>query len=133
WSEYFKSFVGESSDTDGIRLSEESTVELELIQNNDTRWNSTYLMIERALRKHAEIQIFLEHYLTNEDWIFLTEIKEILEPLYRQTLRTQGWAKEGHHGALWEILTGVEYLMEGLEDWKTFFDDHSQQASGLAS
>ncbi|KAF6781546.1 transposase-like protein, partial [Colletotrichum sojae] len=59
-SEYFKSFVGESSDTDGIRLSEESTVELELIQNNDTRWNSTYLMIERALRKYAEIQIFLE-------------------------------------------------------------------------
>ncbi|KAF6794201.1 transposase-like protein [Colletotrichum musicola] len=60
-------------------------------------------MIERALRKYAEIQIFLER-----------------------------WAKEGHYGALWENLIGVEYLMEGLEDWKTFFDDHSQQLSGSA-
>ncbi|KAG6092947.1 hypothetical protein E4U14_000491, partial [Claviceps sp. LM454 group G7] len=37
----------------------ESTAELQLILNNVTRWNSTYLMIERALRKHDKIVAFL--------------------------------------------------------------------------
>ena len=34
-------------------ISEPSKAELELKQNNATRWNSTYLMIKRAWEKHA--------------------------------------------------------------------------------
>jgi hypothetical protein len=58
-----------------------------------------------------------------EDWRLLIELKDILEPIYHQTMRTQGWAKNGSHGSLWEILTGMEFLMEKMEDWKAFFDN----------
>ncbi|KAK3896412.1 ribonuclease H-like domain-containing protein [Staphylotrichum tortipilum] len=129
--------IKEGEDGSGIFLSEQSTLELQLLLNNETRWNSTFLMIERALRKQANIQTFLarnldeidpqkripvEDHLEMEDWRLLTELKEVLEPLYHQTMRTQGWAKQGGHGALWEILAGMEYLLEKMEDWKTFFD-----------
>jgi hypothetical protein len=136
-SEFFKATIKEGEDGSGISLSEQSTLELQLLLNNETRWNSTFLMIERALRKQANIQTFLarnldeidpqkripvEDHLEMEDWRLLTELKEVLEPLYHQTMRTQGWAKQGGHGALWEILAGMEYLLEKMEDWKTFFD-----------
>lgn len=108
----------------------ESTAELQLILNNVTRWNSTYLMIERALRKRDKIVAFLatnnletnpnhqvpeEGRLKAEDWLLLVELKHILEPLYRQTLMTQGWTTDGYHGSLWEVLTGIEFLLERME------------------
>jgi hypothetical protein len=42
------------------KLAEESTAELEVIQNNATRWNSTYMMIERALIKQSELNSFIQ-------------------------------------------------------------------------
>lgn len=98
-------------------LSERSTVELELIQNNDTRWNSTYLMIKRAIQKQNDINSFvfalesdadelsnipIEDRLSRDDWRMLTEIMHVLEPIYRQTMRTQGWGKGD--GRLWEVM-----------------------------
>jgi hypothetical protein len=142
-SEFFRATIKESDDGSGIFLSEQSTLELQLLLNNETRWNSTFLMIQRALRKQSDIQTFLarnldeadpqrripvEDHLDMEDWRLLTELKEILEPLYHQTMRTQGWAKQGTHGALWEILAGVEYLLEKMEDWKTLFDSPTMLA-----
>lgn len=136
-SEFFRATIKEGADGSGISLSEQSTLELQLLLNNETRWNSTFLMIQRALRKQGDIQTFLarnlneidpqkripiEDHLDIEDWRLLTELKEVLEPLYHQTMRTQGWAKQGTHGALWEILAGVEYLLEKMEDWKALFD-----------
>jgi hypothetical protein len=81
--------------------------------NNDTRWNSTYLMISRALVKQGDIRVFLVHpevekwlpeadMLKGDDWRFLAEVKHILEPFYLQTIRTQGWGSEGGNGRLWE-------------------------------
>ncbi|KAK3937492.1 transposase-like protein, partial [Diplogelasinospora grovesii] len=32
------------------------------------------------------------------------------------------WAKQASYGALWEILAGIEYLLEKMEDWKALFD-----------
>jgi hypothetical protein len=134
-SEYFKLIVKDEEANSGYSLAEESTAELELVLNNETRWNSTYLMIERALKKQGDIEIFLirnsyeqdpgkripaEDVLTPEDWLLLVELRDILEPIYRQTMRTQGRGKRGH---LWEVLTGVEFLLERLEEWKAFFDD----------
>ncbi|KAI5455871.1 hypothetical protein BGZ63DRAFT_397511 [Mariannaea sp. PMI_226] len=42
-------------------LAGESTAELEVTLDNDTRWNSTYLMISRALIKQEDIKAFLVH------------------------------------------------------------------------
>ncbi|OHW95676.1 transposase-like protein [Colletotrichum incanum] len=135
-SEYFKRIAREQ-EHEGYRLCEESTAELEVVSNNDTRWNSTYLMIERALRKQTDIRAFIfalegeqdkakripaEDILSNDDWCVLGEVNEILRPLYSQTMRTQGQGNGGSHGSLWEVLVGMEYLLEHFEDWKGFYN-----------
>ncbi|KAM5529131.1 transposase-like protein [Fusarium oxysporum f. sp. phaseoli] len=136
-SEYFKRIAHEQED-EGYHLCEESTAELEVILNNETRWNSTYMMIERALRKQTDIRAYIfalegqkdeekripaDDILSNEDWRVLGEVNEILTPLYHQTMRTQGWGKGDSHGRLWEVLVGMEYLLEHFEDWKGFYNE----------
>ncbi|KZL65223.1 transposase-like protein, partial [Colletotrichum incanum] len=121
----------------GFTLYQESSQELNLILSNDTRWNSTYLMLKRALLKRTQIDGFIlndktlgnpsqrlpdDDTLTNEDWNILIELKDILEPLYQQTKRCEGWGRKGAHGRLWEVLSGMEYLLDRLEEWKKLFD-----------
>ncbi|RNJ52544.1 hypothetical protein D7B24_003342 [Verticillium nonalfalfae] len=87
-------------------------------------------MLDRALKKRSDIQSFLQKnlsepdphkripeddVLTFEDWRLLVELREALEPLYRQTIRAHGWAKNGSHGALWELLVVPETLPEYLQ------------------
>ncbi|KAL9570405.1 hypothetical protein ACKAV7_005413 [Fusarium commune] len=57
-SEYFKRIAHEQED-EGYHLCEESTTELEVILNNETRWNSTYMIIERALQKQTNIRAYI--------------------------------------------------------------------------
>lgn len=136
-SEYFKR-IAHKQEYEGYRLCEESTAELEVVLNNDTWWNSTYMMIERALRKQTDIRAFIftlegeqdeakripaDDILSNEDWRVLGEVNEILTPLYLQTMRTQGWGKGDGHRRLWEVLVGMEYLLEHFEDWKGFYNE----------
>ncbi|KAH7460470.1 hypothetical protein FOMA001_g19496 [Fusarium oxysporum f. sp. matthiolae] len=140
-SEYFKRIAHEQED-EGYHLCEESTAELEVILNNETRWNSTYMMIERALRKQTDIRAYIfalegekdeekripaDDILSNEDWRVLGEVNEILTPLYHQTMRTQGWGKGDSHGRLWEVLVGMEYLLEHFEDWKGFYNEFTAE------
>ncbi|KAM5529017.1 transposase-like protein [Fusarium oxysporum f. sp. phaseoli] len=140
-SEYFKRIAHEHED-EGYHLCEESTAELEAILNNETRWNSTYMMIERALRKQTDIRAYIfalegekdeekripaDDILSNEDWRVLDEVNEILTPLYHQTMRTQGWGKGDSHGRLWEVLVGMEYLLEHFEDWKGFYNEFTTE------
>ncbi|KAI8416773.1 hypothetical protein FOFC_03106 [Fusarium oxysporum] len=140
-SEYFKRVAHEQED-EGYHLCEESTAELEVILNNETRWNSTYMMIERALRKQTDIRAYIfalegekdeekripaDDILSNEDWRVLGEVNEILTPLYHQTMRTQGWGKGDSHGRLWEVLVGMEYLLEHFEDWKGFYNEFTTE------
>ncbi|KAF5700392.1 transposase [Fusarium mundagurra] len=111
-----------SNDEDGYQLFEEegAAIDLELMQNNETRWNSTFLMIQRAIRKREHIDHFIAYLetktseprqrvpvqdqLSPQDWLLLAEIQSLLKPLHEITMRCQGWAKEGRHGALWEPL-----------------------------
>jgi hypothetical protein len=58
--------------------------------------------------------------LSPQDWILLAEIQSLLKPLYEITMKCQGWAKEGHHGALWEVMAGMEYLLNFFEEQKLF-------------
>ncbi|OAQ61297.1 transposase [Purpureocillium lilacinum] len=121
-SERFQTLASEADDQDAWLIHQESSRELQLILSNETRWNSTYQMIERALRKHGHLQTFLienqmeedaskrlpaEDVLHPEDWRLLVELKEILAPLYFQTMRCQGWGQRGSHGYVWEIMTGM--------------------------
>jgi hypothetical protein len=59
-TEAFKAHAREQEEADVYKLAEESTAELEVIQNNATRWNSTYMMIERALTKQSELNGFIQ-------------------------------------------------------------------------
>jgi hypothetical protein len=123
---------------DDYQLSEEPTWDLGLKQNNSTRWNSTYLMIERAVRKRDDINSFVSALdlesdddkrvpdadrLTADDWKSLIEIKTILEPLYKLTMKTQGWGVAGTSGRLSDVLMGMEYILGHLEGYKTLYDN----------
>ncbi|KAI8663601.1 Dimer-Tnp-hAT domain-containing protein [Fusarium keratoplasticum] len=87
-TEAFKAHAKEQEEADIYKLAEESTAELEVIQNNATRWNSTYMMIERALIKQSELNSFIQELgleadasrrvptadiLTSDDWKVLRE------------------------------------------------------------
>ncbi|KAM6514428.1 hypothetical protein FALCPG4_015566 [Fusarium falciforme] len=112
--ELFKRISRENDEAQEYLLASESTAELEVVMNNDTRWNSIYLMISRAPVKQGDIRAFLVHpevekWLPEADmlkgnvWRLLAEIKHILEPFHLQTMRTQGRGSEGgndRHGIL---------------------------------
>jgi hypothetical protein len=119
--ELFKKIARENDEAQGFVLAGESTAELEVIMDNDTRWNSTYLMISRALAKQGDIRAFLVHpeverwlpggnVLKGDDWRLLAEVKHVLEPFYLQTMTAQGPGSEGGHGRLWEVMTGMEWV-----------------------
>ena len=74
--------------------------------DNDTRWNSIYLMIERALKLRPVIQVFCRLassdpdrdkrlpeslVLKQEDWQILTEIAEVLQPYLKYTKHFEGY------------------------------------------
>ncbi|KAF6815154.1 transposase-like protein [Colletotrichum plurivorum] len=105
-------------------------------------------MLRRALLKRIQIDGFVlndktlgspaarlpdEDILTNEDWNILTELKSILGPLYRQTKRCEGWGKGDGHGRLWEVLAGMEYLLDRLEEWKSLLDEHTDEVIDLTA
>jgi hypothetical protein len=139
-SEAFRNIAQEcddSEDAEDFIFSEASSKELELRQNNATRWNSTYLMIKRAWEKQAEIRAYLlslelgtassqlprQDHLTIDDWRLLNDIQHVLEPIYSLTMRTQGHVHSGSHGHLWELMTGMEFVLEHLEEWKALYDN----------
>ncbi|KAH7460134.1 hypothetical protein FOMA001_g19654 [Fusarium oxysporum f. sp. matthiolae] len=45
-------------------------------------------------------------------------------------MRTQGWGKGDSHGRLWEVLIGMEYLLEHFEDWKVFYSEVTEETMG---
>ena len=95
-----------------------------VILDNSTRWNSTFESLKRALSLRKRIESFCFEYradiskdiLSNEEWSHLEEIVEGLEPFYEVTLRLEGQAKFGHHGAIWEALPALGALLEAMEE-----------------
>lgn len=59
-TEAFTAHAREQEEAEIYKLAEESTAELEVIQNNMTRWTSTYMMIERAMIKQSKLNSFIQ-------------------------------------------------------------------------
>src|SRR5256885_3902292 len=97
-----------------------------VIADNRTRWNSTFLSLERGLKLYNKISLYsLDHkdelgedFLLSEDWDILRRMESYLQPFYRTTKQLEGHAADGHHGAIWEALPAMEYLLRHLEHLK---------------
>ncbi|KAJ6437067.1 transposase-like protein [Purpureocillium lavendulum] len=94
---------------------------LEIVVDGKTRWNSIYLMIERAL----ELRSALELYQSRPS------------PFYILTKTMEGNAStsgaEGGHGAVWETLKTMDYLFVKFRQAaeETRFEDASHFKSGI--
>ena len=116
------------SAADGI---DSHTRHLTVIDDNKTRWNSTYLTIHRALRLRHRIEKFYttrfskdkdfpsSDILSEADWEELAIFKDLLDPFYRLSMRLQGNNKTGTHGAAWESLVCIDIIKEHLKRAKT--------------
>jgi len=85
-----------------------------VVRDNDTRWNSVYFMINRALERRPQIDNFTryaetlepdkrvpqENRLTEQDWLILTEIHNFLKPLYDLTIYMESRAPNAANGSL---------------------------------
>lgn len=102
---------------------------LHLIKDNGVRWNSTYYMINRAIKLQAAIKRYCRDwrpapherydlkgdFLDNEAWEELEHYKELLGPFASATKRIEGNAYTGTHGALWEVIPTMDYLFKRLQ------------------
>jgi hypothetical protein len=100
------------------------------VANGGIRWNSTYLMIERAILLKDAIQLYQTDsdaefdeadLLTSKDWLQLSEMKALLEPITEASKRVQ--TKGTKHGALHETLTTMDYILTHLEGIKDRLTD----------
>ena len=57
--------------------------------------------------------------LSSADWEILIKIKSILKPFIITTKHLERKAINRSHGALWEVLLGIEFLIQSLEDQYT--------------
>jgi hypothetical protein len=82
--------------------------DLTLIADNDTRWNSTYLIIIRGLLLKPKIPVFSKthkerlgtDFLSADDWVLLQEIQQCLKPFWNCTIDLQSNFENGKHRAL---------------------------------
>jgi hypothetical protein len=97
---------------------------LRLVTNGGIRWNSTYLMIERAIYLKDALTLYQDHVdvastipeeqrLDRHDWEELIDLKDLLAPIYEVSLQVQSVGTTA--GALHNTLTTMDYLLTHLE------------------
>ena len=102
-----------------------------IVQDNKTRWNSIFSMIQRAFLLKDGLDLFIkraQEKSTNEsplpkddelsanDWHILARVRGILQPFYDLTLRLQSRASCATHGSIWEALPTLDFLLNELEE-----------------
>ena len=102
-----------------------------LIRDGGVRWNSTYMMIERAIKLKDSLDQYcykmsksadesdrstIPDELQAKDWESLVGIKTILAAFFQTTKHLEANATTGTHGALWEVVIGMECLVLSLEE-----------------
>jgi len=131
-----------------VQLDETDAFMLRL--NNDTRWDSTYEMIDRALQLRGPVDAFVvaamnkrggetkkEHreqlaadQLKSADWKELEELHALLKPFKSITMELQGNLSDGRmNGAIFDVLPSFDYLLQHLEDAKKKFTGKSTIAT----
>lgn len=88
-------------------------------------------MINRAIKLKDSLTLYQEHHysdealeaLTYDDWTELTHLHTLLEPIYECSLNVQSASLNGSHGALHEVLTTMDYLLNYLEETKQRLSD----------
>ena len=101
-------------------------VELMVIRDNSTRWNSTFDSMMRAIDLYPALQLFsFDHEddlgddkLQREDWDDIKEECAALRPFKELTIELQSQATSGNHGSVWETLPALELLLEHMEQLK---------------
>ena len=101
-------------------------IDLMVIADNQTRWNSTFLSLQRGIKLYNKISVYSvdyreeldEDFLLPEDWDVLRRLESYLQPFHQTTKHLEGHAAEGHHGAIWEALPAIEHLLRHLEHLK---------------
>jgi hypothetical protein len=121
-------------------LVDESNKDLMVMLDNSTRWNSTYSSIKRGLELKERLMLFCqlrkaeisEDILSEADWHHLEEISIALEPFYEATLMSEGRAKTGFYGAVWEVLPTLEGLLGIMEAGRYDLESRKQGKTPLA-
>jgi hypothetical protein len=92
---------------------------LRLVTNGGIRWNSTYLMIERAIYLRDALTLYQDHpdtgledgdLLSKHDWEELGYLNDLLAPIHEVSMHVGTAA-----GALHNTLSSMDYLLSHLE------------------
>ncbi len=105
-----------------------------LVRDGEVRWISAYMMIERAIKLRDSIDQYcfkLTRFtdkadkdvqlgeLSSADWEILVKIKSILNPFFITSKHLEGNAIDRSHDGLWEVVLGIECLIQSFEDQHT--------------
>lgn len=101
--------------------------------DNDTRWNSWYVMIDTALDKKKELmgwiadnyQLFPNDALSHANWQELKDIHEFLHPFFRVS------KCQGRESTLDEVLSHVDYLIHHYHQAKQKYQRNPHFTSRL--
>ncbi len=91
--------------------------------DNSTRWNSTYLSLQRAIKLRRRIELFCFDYkndlkkdtLIDAEWLYLNDIIIGLQPFHEVTLFLESLAHNAAFGAIWEALPALGVLLQKME------------------
>ena len=91
--------------------------------DNSTRWNSTFLSLQRAVRLRRRIELFCFEYkndiktdtLSDAEWLYLNDVITGLQPFHEVTLFLEGLAQHASFGAIWEALPALGVLLQKME------------------
>jgi hypothetical protein len=122
----------------------------QLVQDNSTRWNSTYYSLQRAVELRQPVEAILDEemstwqlncrkaadtgkdlppqpshlvdYLSQHDWSTITDLLLVLKPLEQATKLLQGHGAGASHGSIWQVIPFMEKLFSHFEDIRKRFN-----------
>lgn len=115
--------------------------QLELIQDNDTRWNSFHLAISRAIEVKERLEMFCRKHkphpksgtlkddlLTHTHWYHLSRLHDCLNLFHVATLEI-----EGNGAFFYDWFPQLSWLLDELDNWRVDFADEASRDSTFAA